>query len=274
MPRPGMKSHVFPAQHHGASKETQLFLDCNEANIEQNNVDVLFLDEGRTRPKLVDFVFTTDSQSFGKKNILLPRSLETPVLEDAKLLALFSTQAHNEVNSTQTPLLSSFTMKPRHSLPDLRCEEDMPSLSSQPSRSQSNPCSTPPISSRHYNVITPDTKISTCPKTSCKPQAGSTRTVLLRKKFSWKNYPELEAFLIEHRSEYLKYSARNYTMEQKKYNNALTQKLIKLASSNNYIFDDRDFSFSNIRDRIRCFYKSFVQCIRKKNARERKIAII
>jgi len=42
---------------------------------------------------------------------------------------------------------------------------------------------------------------------------GGTRTIL-RRKFSWKNYPELEAFLIANREEYLRHSALNYTVQQ------------------------------------------------------------
>ena len=39
----------------------------------------------------------------------------------------------------------------------------------------------------------------------------------LKKKFSWKSYPELEAYLIDNRSQYMQYSSQlNYTAEQKK----------------------------------------------------------
>eukprot|EP00428_Durinskia_dybowskii_P045903 CAMPEP_0170340442 /NCGR_PEP_ID=MMETSP0116_2-20130129/71327_1 /TAXON_ID=400756 /ORGANISM="Durinskia baltica, Strain CSIRO CS-38" /LENGTH=245 /DNA_ID=CAMNT_0010593957 /DNA_START=62 /DNA_END=796 /DNA_ORIENTATION=+ len=44
--------------------------------------------------------------------------------------------------------------------------------------------------------------------------------------FSWKNYPELEAFLIANREEYLRHSALNYTVQQKQYNNRLTEQLL------------------------------------------------
>ena len=39
-----------------------------------------------------------------------------------------------------------------------------------------------------------------------------------RRKFSWKNYPELEEFLVANREEYLRHSALNYTLQQKQYN--------------------------------------------------------
>jgi hypothetical protein len=91
-----------------------------------------------------------------------------------------------------------------------------------------------------------------------------TRAVL-RKKFSWKHYPELETFLIDNREEYLRHSALNYTMEQKNYNNNLTHDLIALANSSGYVFDEA-FTFVMIRDRIRCYFKSYVQSRKKKGA--------
>ena len=91
-----------------------------------------------------------------------------------------------------------------------------------------------------------------------------TRAVL-RKKFSWKHYPELETFLIDNREEYLRHSALNYTMEQKNYNNNLTHELIALANSSGYVFDEA-FTFVMIRDRIRCYFKSYVQSRKKKGA--------
>ena len=87
---------------------------------------------------------------------------------------------------------------------------------------------------------------------------------VLRKKFSWKHYPELERFLIANREDYLKHSNMNYTAEQKTYNNWLTERLLEVASMNNYVFDADDFNFVAIRDRIRCYYKSYVQTARKR----------
>lgn len=101
---------------------------------------------------------------------------------------------------------------------------------------------------------------------------------ILRKKFSWKHYPELERFLIANRDEYLKHSALNYTAEQKQYNNWLTERLLEMAGKYNYMFDPDDFNFVAIRDRIRCYYKSYVQTARKrgflqkKGAKSKKIA--
>lgn len=88
--------------------------------------------------------------------------------------------------------------------------------------------------------------------------------IILRKKFSWKNYPELERFLIANREEYLRHSALNYTVQQKRYNNRLTERLLQLATEHAYVFDESDFSFVTVRDRIRCYFKSYVQSSKKK----------
>jgi len=87
----------------------------------------------------------------------------------------------------------------------------------------------------------------------------------LRKKFSWKQYPELEDYLLRNQEEYFEYSSRNYTAEQRKYNNALTRGLLDLASSEGYVFEE--FTFSMVRDRIRCYYKSHSQSAKKKRRR-------
>ena len=78
---------------------------------------------------------------------------------------------------------------------------------------------------------------------------------VLRPKFSWKTYPELENYLIEHRSRYLEFSSeKNYTRDQKRYNNKLTQGLLALAEESGYVFDGF-FTFAAIRDRIRCVWR-------------------
>lgn len=87
---------------------------------------------------------------------------------------------------------------------------------------------------------------------------------MLRRKFSWKHYPELERFLIANRDDYLEHSSKNYTAEQKQYNNWLTERLLQVAEQHNYVFDPDDFNFVAIRDRIRCYYKSYVQTARKR----------
>ena len=74
----------------------------------------------------------------------------------------------------------------------------------------------------------------------------------------------MERFLIENRDDYLKFSSRNYTVEQKQFNNTLTERLIVLAEKHGYVFDPEEFNFVAIRDRIRCYYKSYVQTARKR----------
>lgn len=122
-------------------------------------------------------------------------------------------------------------------------------------------------------------------------QPNSESKTLLRKKFSWKHYPEvrirrpayilsrfnftgisriilfllqLERFLVENREEYLEHSSRNYTVAQKQYNNMLTERLLEVAEKAGYAFDQDEFNFVSIRDRIRCYYKSYVQTVRKR----------
>lgn len=75
---------------------------------------------------------------------------------------------------------------------------------------------------------------------------------------------QLERFLIANRDEYLKHSSKNYTLEQKQYNNWLTERLIEVAGEHNYVFDPEAFNFVAIRDRVRCYYKSYVQTARKR----------
>lgn len=84
----------------------------------------------------------------------------------------------------------------------------------------------------------------------------------LRKKFSWKQYPKLEDYLLKNQEVYFEYSSRNYSAEQRKYNNDLTRGLLELASSEGYVFEN--FIFSMVRDRIRCYYKSHSQSAKKR----------
>ena len=61
----------------------------------------------------------------------------------------------------------------------------------------------------------------------------------------------------------------NYTSGQRQYNNRLTEQLLELAAACNYTFDPKDFNFVAVRDRIRCYYKSYVQSSKKRReARE------
>jgi len=88
------------------------------------------------------------------------------------------------------------------------------------------------------------------------------------KKFSWKAYPELEEFLIDNREEYLSYSARNYTIEQRDYNNRLTSRLLEHAEDSGYPTVFENCAFSAVRDRIRSYYKSYVQSFKRRKERQ------
>ena len=39
---------------------------------------------------------------------------------------------------------------------------------------------------------------------------------------------------------------------------------MEVAARHHYVFDPEDFNFVAVRDRIRCYYKSFVQTARKR----------
>lgn len=115
--------------------------------------------------------------------------------------------------------------------------------------------------------LPPLPSLEVCKKKSVPAKSGGhtgPKKLILRKKFSWKNYPELEEFLIANREEYLRHSTLNYTMQQKKYNNCLTERMIQLAAQNGYEFDENEFSFVTVRDRIRCYFKSYVQSMKKR----------
>jgi len=115
------------------------------------------------------------------------------------------------------------------------------------------------VEGRNPAVVTPKTKKA---KMLCGPSGP--KTTILRRKFSWKNYPELEEFLIANREEYLRHSTLNYTVQQKQFNNRLTERLIELAEEHSYQFDPSTFTFVAIRDRIRCYFKSYVQSSKKR----------
>jgi hypothetical protein len=76
---------------------------------------------------------------------------------------------------------------------------------------------------------------------------------------------QLEDYLLQNQDEYFEFSSRNYTAEQRKFNNALTRGLLALAADEGYAFED--FTFSMVRDRIRCYYKSHSQSAKKKRRR-------
>eukprot|EP00553_Chaetoceros_curvisetus_P004203 CAMPEP_0204627988 /NCGR_PEP_ID=MMETSP0717-20131115/14699_1 /ASSEMBLY_ACC=CAM_ASM_000666 /TAXON_ID=230516 /ORGANISM="Chaetoceros curvisetus" /LENGTH=518 /DNA_ID=CAMNT_0051644423 /DNA_START=68 /DNA_END=1624 /DNA_ORIENTATION=- len=136
-----------------------------------------------------------------------------------------------------------------------------PTKTSRSPKSPSKKSKKTTTSTNHKNQ---GSKSSSARSNSLVSTSNSTPRAILRKKFSWKNFPELEAFLIENREEYLRHSALNYTMQQKQFNNRLTERLIELASTSGYVFDPDSFTFVTIRDRIRCYFKSYVQSRKKR----------
>jgi hypothetical protein len=79
---------------------------------------------------------------------------------------------------------------------------------------------------------------------------------------------ELEKFLITNREQYLSYSAKNYTIEQRDYNNRLTSRLLEHAEASGYSTLFESCAFSAVRDRIRSYYKSYVQSFKRRKERQ------
>jgi len=119
------------------------------------------------------------------------------------------------------------------------------------------------VCNKSISIPPPYFPVSPTSLKKCGKEESGIRRVL-HKKFPWKNYPELESFLVANREEYLHHSQLNYTIEQKQYNNRLTERLIRLAEESGYEFDKTEFNFVAIRDRIRCYFKSYVQSNKKK----------
>ena len=80
----------------------------------------------------------------------------------------------------------------------------------------------------------------------------------------------MECFLIENREEYLSFSTnKNYTTEQRDYNNRLTARLLEHATkSKEYPDLFENCVFASVRDRIRSYYKSYVQSFKRRRERQ------
>ena len=81
---------------------------------------------------------------------------------------------------------------------------------------------------------------------------------------------ELEDFLIKNRDEYLSFSAKNYTIEQRDYNNRLTSQCLEYSIQCGYSDLFQDSVFASVRDRIRSYYKSYVQSFKRRRERQQK----
>jgi hypothetical protein len=196
-------------------------------------------------------------------SLLLSRTFPAlPVLQPDKRteLATASRTVKNVTDEQSRPRAISYAS---HEVP-IRSAAAL--LQLQPSSSSS----TPMTHVHHERPLAPKATLVSKPclekthTTSTSTNTEKPHTIILRKKFSWKHYPPLEDFLIANREEYLRFSTMNYTIQQKKYNNTLTEQMIALAQSEGYIFDSQDFSFVTVRDRIRCYYKSYVQSLKKR----------
>jgi len=118
------------------------------------------------------------------------------------------------------------------------------------------------------NIAKKSTSIKIAPKKrqpkNVVPARDGSNKMLIMKRFCWRDFPELENILISNRREYLSFSSRNYSPTQKKFNNNLTATVIKTAEECGYKFSPQHFDFSSVRDRIRCYYKSYVQGEKKR----------
>jgi hypothetical protein len=151
----------------------------------------------------------------------------------------------------------------------------LPSIPLQQEKGVADTTSTTTATNEMDTDCSDEMNTAVAPPCTCTSPSSTTTTTgrssvvvvvtVLRRKFSWKTHPVLEQFLLDHRLQYLAYSAKlNYTAEQKRYNNTLTNNLISLAAESGLAFDAEHFTFAAIRDRIRCFYKSHVQAAKKK----------
>ena len=194
------------------------------------------------------------------------RSSPTTNHDDALLLAAFADIANKTAPSANSLL------EHKNQLNQL-----LPALSNQTQRYsaiQPRPRTVSDSSNNEQDSSSSSPSLASLPKKTpleIQPQTPGERKTgrvfyrtILKKKFSWKNYPPLEKFLIANRDEYLRHSTLNYTVQQKQYNNHLTEQMIELAAQYGLVFDDNDFSFVTIRDRIRCYYKSYVQSLKKR----------
>mmetsp|Transcript_11514 Transcript_11514/g.17277 ORF Transcript_11514/g.17277 Transcript_11514/m.17277 type:complete len:300 (+) Transcript_11514:171-1070(+) len=251
----------------------------------------------RTGNPSSSFIFNANSNDH---NVDASNQSATSTRDDALLLASFADVASSLVTSKKatkssesigptsvSPMASinstgSTPILPKRfpSLPSLRIDHQNPLIPSSVFGTRPRAISYAPneVTRLNANIVSAAAKTASLllpqgqqsPPLVVKPQQaesfGNRRTprTILRKKFSWKHYPPLEDFLIANREEYLRHSTLNYTLQQKKYNNMLTEQMIQLASQHGYVFDQDEFSFVTVRDRIRCYYKSYVQSLKKR----------
>eukprot|EP00957_Ditylum_brightwellii_P058608 4445404-Ditylum_brightwellii.AAC.1 len=52
-------------------------------------------------------------------------------------------------------------------------------------------------------------------------------------------------------------------VQQKQYNNCLTECMLELAVDHGYVFNEHDFSFVAVCNKIQCYYKTCIQYLKK-----------
>ena len=92
----------------------------------------------------------------------------------------------------------------------------------------------------------------------------NSKPIILQKNFFFRDYHELEDYLLSNRTEYLESKGNT---EQRNYTNNLTKGLLELAAKLNYVFDESCFDFVAVRKRVVSFYNSFVQNSKKREAK-------
>jgi hypothetical protein len=244
---------------------------------------------GETRtgnPSSSKVVFFTSNMNSNNAHVDAPNQSETSARDDAMLLASFADIASKVGTSNSSESLSTYispipgaadfnnslSIFPRKfpCLPTLALNNQniVPSLSSYLlSRPRAISYAPNEVARMNVNTTRPQSPpLAVKPEVDSKssPNRHRAHRIILRKRFSWKQYPPLEEFLIANREEYLRHSTLNYTLQQKKYNNMLTEQMVQLASQYKLVFDPNEFNFVTIRDRIRCFYKSYVQSLKKR----------
>lgn len=227
-------------------------LERSTSSSEEDSSDSTYAGEDESSPK----------EHQGSWRRLRTVSIDSPAPESPRVLTTISNAASDAVNIV-TPLTKPVMVR-AHKLPVRKARLRQSQKAKRERRSSGGgggskkPSTTTSVVA---SEVADDKKRSL--KAVVVPK-GKVVKRILRKKFSWKNFPELEAFLIANREEYLRHSALNYTVQQKQYNNRLTERLLELAGEHGYVFDDIEFSFVTVRDRIRCYFKSYVQSAKKR----------
>ena len=92
----------------------------------------------------------------------------------------------------------------------------------------------------------------------------NSKSIILQKNFFFRDYNELEDYLLSNRMEYLESKGNT---EQRNYTNNLTKGLLELAAKLNYVFDESCFNFVSVRKRVVGFYNSLAQGSKKREAK-------